>query len=767
MILVPDEFRSSADELADYRRGDGLVVLVTDIQQVYNEFAGGHPDMRAIRDYFRFLYDRVEDKSDPRALDYALLFGDGHYDFRRITDDENSPILTNWIPPFETRETLYRQASYTSDDYFGLLDDDEGEWVWAGYATRSPEAIDIGVGRLPVNSIEEAQVVVAKIKRYESAEALGSWRTRYTFVADDGPAGSGNDKDLHTQNADIVADEVSRFNPEVNLNKVYAISYPVESTVVGRRIPGAKGDLLDAIRDGTLVWNYSGHGGWEGLADERLLILEDIDELDNFDRLTTFITATCSFGAFDKNRQQSGAERLLTNPNGGAIALMTTVRLVVTWDNPNAYNLGLNLELNRHLFERDESGLPLRLGDAMLRTKTSPVGLQGNNRKFNLLGDPTMRMGLPTRQVTLDKINGADVTTSEFQLQALGPVRLEGRVLQPDGQPDLAYNGIVDVEVFDAERTVRIPRELQQHLVGGEYALQSDLIYRGKASVTNGSYSAAFVVPKDISYSNQPGRVGLYTQNAEVDGIGVSTNIVIGGTADNQVTDNEGPEMEIFVGDTSFVDGGSVKPEPELIVRFFDESGINTIGTGVGHEMIVVIDGDEENAIDIGDRFEGTLDSYQRGTVRFRMPALAEGPHSVRVRAWDVVNNSSTSEASFVVLPDEGLKVTNLYNYPNPMLMGRPTVFAFEHNQPPGTEAEMELRIYTVSGRLIRRLDSFDTLPTGALSGGVVKFEYDGLDQELRALSRGVYLYKLKLELQNSFEETTYVEQIGRLAVIG
>lgn len=764
-IIVPNAFRESADALAQRRRGEGMAVVVAEIEQVYNEFSGGVPDMRAVRDYLKFLYDRVPGRDD-RLLRYALLFGDGHFDFRGLTDDEESPLSPNWIFPFETPETLFRQASYTSDDYFGLLDDDEGEWDWPGYAGRTSEVLDIGIGRLTVQTAEEAAEVVQKIFRYEDDDTQGAWRTRYTFVADDGPAGSRNDLDLHTQNADVVAEEVESSFPEVNLQKVYAISYPVETTVIGRRIPAAKADLLAALRDGTLVWNYSGHGGWEGLADEKLFILEDIESLDNEDRLTVFVTATCSFGAFDRAREQSGAERLLTHRGGGAVALMTTVRLVVTWDNPNAYNLGLNLELNRHLFERDATGLPLRLGEVMLRTKTSAVGMQGNNRKFNLLGDPSMRLALPRRPVVLRQINGADLGANPIALRALDRVRLDGEVLTPDGGSDASFDGIVEVSVFDAQRVVPIPEEFRRHLPQGFYRMQKDLIYRGKVSAKGGRFSSTFVVPRDISYSNQAGRISLYASSEQGDGLGVTTDIVVGGTAANPVVDTEGPEMTLFLNDTTFVSGGTTGASPLLIARFHDASGINTVGTGVGHEILLVIDEDEARATEIGDRFEGSLDSYQKGEVRYPLRQMTEGSHTLRLRAWDVLNNSTTSELMFYVIPEERLAIRNVFNYPNPMRGGDPTRFVFEHNQPPGTPARVDLRIYSLDGRIIRVMNDFETLPEGVLSAGMVQIPFDGRDADWDLLSRGVYLYKLRVEIESIDGEKQIAEQIGKLAVI-
>ncbi|MGA7306070.1 MAG: type IX secretion system sortase PorU [Rhodothermales bacterium] len=762
-IVTAADMLPVAQELAAMRQAEGMSVVVVDIQKIYNEFSGGVPDMRAMRDYFKFLYDRGLNEGSPFL--YALLLGDGHFDFRGITEDENSPLNRNVIFPYQTDNTLHKGSSYTSDDYFGLLDDNEGIWKWTSDGGGTFERVDIGIGRWPVESVDEARAVLEKVKRYESPASQGAWRTRYTFVADDGPAGSRNDKDLHTQNADVVAEALEGQFPEVNTTKIYAISYPTVTTSNGRRIPDAKRDILTTLNDGTLVWNYSGHGGISGLADERIFTLEDIDQLANDDRMSVFITATCTFGRFDTDREKSGAELLLLKEQGGSVALFTTVRIVVTSSNPSTYNLALNLELNKHLMQRDEEGRGPRLGDALRITKNTSAGLQGNSRKFNLLGDPTMRLGLPNRDVSVVKVNGELVSdTTSIALKALDRVVLDGEVSTSVGR-DPSFEGTVEVTVFDAKRKVEIDPDKQQYIRSGSYTIQNDLIYRGQVRVVDGVFQVTFVVPKDISFSELPGRISMYASSEGGDGFGATEHVDVGGTADNPVVDNEGPVIELFLNDSTFVSGGLTPPEPLLLVKFRDETGINTVGTGVGHEMLLVIDEDEQDALEIGDRFEAALGSFQSGSLTYRLPEQTIGTHTLRVRAWDVANNSSTSVLDYVVAPTEALVLQNVFNYPNPMVGS--TRFVFEHNQPAGTPAQVELRLYSISGRLLNILDESETLPSGMLPGGPVQIPWDGRDADLDVVSPGVYLYQLKVTVDLPSGEQDSVEHIGRLAVLG
>lgn len=770
LVLVrPSELAGPAQELADYRRGRGLRVEEVDVQAIYNEFSGGVPDMRAVRDYFKFLYDR--DRGEAPAFRYALLFGDGHFDFRGLGAEQEERAMENWIFPYETEETFSPVRSYTSDDYFGLLDDDEGVWAYNARGDAA-ERVDLGIGRLTVQTPEEAAAVVRKIRHYESAATYGPWRTRYTAVADDGPAGlaaTENDFDLHVQNADVVAELVKREAPPMNLKKVYGPSY--EREYVGAwRLPGAREDLLEAIRRGTLVVNYSGHGNPFVLAQEEIFTRSDVEALGNYDRLPVFVTATCSFGRWDMADEQSTGERVLLTADGGGVALMTTVRLVYTSSDTLSLNPGLNRQINIQLFQRGEDGRPARLGDVLRRTKNTEAGLQANNRKFNLLGDPALRIGLPEGQAVIQTVNGTPVDgtaggtdAGEVPLRALDRITITGEVRTPAGQPDGSFSGPVALTVFDADRQVALP--YRRYMPAPYYLVREDLIWRGEVAAENGRFEATFVVPKDISYAGRPGRIAAYAYSEAGHHFGFTEDVVVGGTVPNLPDDDEGPQLALFLGDTTFVSGGIAPPEPELIVRLFDESGINTAGAGVGHEMLLVVDGDERGAVNIGDGFRSVDDSYQRGRVEVALPRQSPGPHTLRVKAWDVLNNSSEAVLDYVVAAGEALALRNVYNYPNPM--SRHTRFVFEHNQPTGTLAAVQVRIYTLTGRPVRTFDEVEALPSGMLTAGPVQAAaWDGRGDDGERLASGVYLYKVRVEVENGEGERQVAERVEKIALI-
>lgn len=784
ILVTPAEFRSQAEDLAAYRRtADGLQTVVVDINQIYNEFSGGMVDMRAVRDYVKFLYDRAP--TDAELPRYLLLFGDGHYDYRGLTQAGQS---NNWIPTYQTPSMLAVIQSYTSDDYYGLMDDVEGVWAEPDHASSTgvytdpgcqttgcpflSERVDVGVGRLPAQSVSDAEAMVNKILHYESQETLGSWRQRYTFIADDENP-NPFDNDLHVQNADVVAELIDDMYSDVNLHKIYSTSYPNVITAAGRRIPEASAEIRRILDEGTLVWNYSGHGGHYALADERLITLDDIQELDNFDRLSIFITATCSFGRFDMTDQESGAEALLLNPNGGGVALFTTVRLVYTSASTTALNLGLNLQLASFMMEREPSGSPRRLGDILRLTKGTDVGAQANNRKFNLLGDPAMQIGLPTRDVSITSINGSPIegdlgvgstmsTTSGTgmpEIRANELTTIEGQVLDSFGQPDVSFNGEVEVQVFDAERLIELDPDVVS-FTDGTYSVRNDRIYRGRATVTGGQFTTQFIVPRDVSYSGMSGRVSAYVVSSQgADGGGSTESFLISESAGDPLNDTQGPRIEAYLNDSTFVPGGLVGSDPTLLVRLFDENGINTVGAGVGHELLVTFDNDSNTAVEVGRFYEGDLDTYQRGTVRFPLPGQEPGEHTLTFTAWDVANNSSTVELAYVVSSSEDLELRNVYNYPNPTTGN--TQFIFEHNYAPGALANIQVRIFTLSGRPVRTLESEEVL-----TGGVVRIPFDGFDEDVDPLGTGIYLYRVRLSVEDPDGGNQVAERIERLAVI-
>lgn len=725
VILFHKDFTEQAARLAEHRRTfSGLRVDTVRIDLLYNEFSSGKQDVVAIRDFAKMLYDR-----NPNFT-YLLLFGDGSFDYKNIKGGQNS----NFIPAYETDNSEHPITAYTSDDFFALLDDGEG--------VNLSGALDISVGRIPVKTNLEARQVVDKIIHYEtSAKTLGDWRNRLTFVADD------EDGNLHLGQTDKIADKSHTLYPAFNQEKVYFDAFPQVSTSGGEGFPLATEALDKGIFKGTLAVNYLGHGGSKGWAQERVLDKDrgDIRNWSNYDKLPVFITATCSFAGFDDRNQVTAGEEVLLNPRGGGIALFTTVRAVYAHQNEALVRSVFDTMFYKINGERPALGDILRIAK-----NRSGAGNNSNSRKFLLLGDPAVQLALPQYDVVTTRINGRDIAAAgQDTLRALQKVTIEGEVRGTNGQLLTDFNGELFPTLFDKAVTYTTlgqdPGSNPQN-----FTLQKNTIFKGRASVQNGRFSFTFVVPKDINYSFGTGKISYYAAdgNTMADAAGVFENIIIGGTDANTLADDKGPEVDVYMNSEEFVFGSITNENPTLLVKLADDNGINIAGNSIGHDLEGILNEDTQKTILLNDFYQAELDDYTKGTVRYPLSGLEPGRYQVRVRAWDVANNSSEGYTEFVVAPSADVALRHVLNYPNPFVNS--TCFQFEHNLGE-QELDVLIHIYTISGRLVKSLEQ-RVLSDGFIVARNNCIEWDGTDDFGDQLARGVYLYRVKIRAVNTGE---------------
>lgn len=752
VVVTTTPLLSKAVEYARYReQQSGISTVVVTQEAIFNEFSNGVPDFVAIRDYMRFLYQRAPATSlMPKHL---LLFGDATFDYKNI---ENSR-LTNRVFTFQSLESLDRINSYGSDDFFGLLDANEGNWDSNPFTTS--ERVDIGIGRFPIQTTADADVIIDKIKRFESRASRGLWRTQFTFVSDDDVSGSKNDTDLHLINADVVAESIPSDATGIRVRKIHTLNYQAQTTAFGRRFPQATADLIQAINEGSLIVNYSGHGDERTLSDEKLFDIDYLNQLNNPDRLGIFVTATCSFGRFDDNSVQSGAEQTVLLPNAGMVASFTTTRTVFTSRTPGNDNFGLNLDLTEAMVSRDMNGRPRLLGDIYRLTKNRTPGASLNGRKFILLGDPSMTFGLPGNQAAITAINGNQLDGNLVMARALDEVVVSGQV--GIEAPLSQFQGEVFLTVFDGVRRVNYPEKPWTAnfctFNPCAYNVQNDLLFRGRASVSNGMFSIRFIVPKDIQFSNASGRLHFYADGEAGDATGSFSSIRFNGISTERPNDGKGPDIRIFINDSTFVDGGLVNANPRLIVKLRDDTGINTAGSGVGHDMTVEVNTIPARLIGLNNTFVSGRDDFRTGTAEVTIPQLPEGTWTARVRAWDIFNNLSEETIRFTV-STQGIKVRNLYNYPNPM--SSQTVFVFEHNLPFGQEINVQIRIFTQNGKPVSFLQERLTV-----SGNTGRILWNGRDADGKILANGTYLYHVRIETE-TLSGKQKQEQIEKLVIL-
>lgn len=677
LIVTPETLRRQANRLAEFRRqNDKLTVQVVSTQEVYNEFSSGKQDITAIRDFAKFLYDR-----NPLKMKYLLLFGDACYDYKKRVNVGNDETKNIYIPTYESRESLNPINSFSSDDYFGFLENNEGEWVENSAGNHS---LEIGIGRLPVKNVQEAKDIVNKLIYYSSSKnTMGNWRSKVAFVADNG------DGNIHQEDADFFAKIFERQIPDYQTDKIYVDAFPLISLPEGQRSPKTKQAINQAFQQGVLIMNYNGHGAESGWTDEQILTSGDIVNLINFNTMPLMLTATCQFGRFDDPNQVSGAELSILNPKGGAIALLTTTRPV--YQNTNFV---INQAFYESVFKPINGKMP-RLGDVMIYTKNN--SLQGViNRNFSLLGDPSMQLLYPDNEAVITKINNKN-TTKNDTLRALSKVNFEGEI-RLFGMYTKAdnFNGTAQIKVYDKLKNLQTLGS-----VGSKFAYQQyqNLLFEGEVKVQNGSFNGTFVVPKDINYQYGEGKIFVYAQttDATIDAVG-SSKPIIGGAISEILLDNQPPKISLFLNDESFVENGQTNENPILIAKLFDENGMNLATDGLGHEMILTLD--DTTKIVVNQYFTSKLDDYRSGEIRYNLRNLSEGQHQIKLKVWDTYNNSAESSLKFGVISNKNNILNNVFCFPNPF--NQIINFSFEHERE-GDDFNVTVNIYDIYGRLIKQ----------------------------------------------------------------
>ena len=730
VIVTHPEFRSQAERLAEHRRAhNGFTVQLVTTQEVYNEFSSGRDDPAAIRNYLRMIYER-----DP-SLKYVLLFGDGSFDHRNLYQ-----LGTNFIPVFQHEGNFTEVSSFPADDFYGIMSPAYGSEPLA------PD-LSIAVGRLPVKSPDEASPLVDKLIRYDTdPSTFGDWRTRMVFVGDD------EDRGRHTIDVNRVANAVESRKPDLNFDKLYFDLYPQQSISAGERYPAITEGLDRAIFKGAMAVTYLGHGGPRGWAQERVLT---IPQIRNWTRPANspdpiqppvFITATCTFSNYDDASFVSAGEEALLTPNGGVIALMTTTRPVFATRNYQLTNNTVQAMLDRSGGDWPSLGDIIRIA----KNETTPVDdanyLKGdteNARKYTLLGDPATVLALPRHSVRTTMIDTLPVDLGRTDtVRALQKVRISGEIITTDSVLLSNFNGEVYPTVYDKKQTIStLQQNSDSHLL--EIDVQRNIVFRGRATVTDGKFSFEFVVPNDIDYSFGPAKVSYYAadRGQRTDAAGFYDRLIIGGTGGDGTANDEGPVVEVYFDDTDFVAGGEVSEDPVLLLHLSDDLGINVTGNSIGHDLEAVLDEDSRRPIVLNDYYEADLDDYRSGKVRYPFFDLEPGLHTVKVRAWDVANNSTEEITEFIVASDLGDALTHVLNYPNPFTTS--TCFQFDHTLV-GQEVNALIQIYTVSGRLVKTLEADFAVSDGSIRQDDC-IEWDGLDDYGDQLARGVYLYQVRL----------------------
>ncbi len=730
VIIASESFRKEAERLAERHRNDlydKLSVLVVNPQQIYNEFSSGTPDATAYRRFMKMFYDR--NASDADKPKYLLLFGDGAYDNRYITSAWRQVNTSNMLLTYQSNESL-NVYSFVTDDYFGALEN----------TAFTTSGIQLGIGRFPVRTLEEAREVVDKVIAYMDNETTGSWKNRISFVADDG---SADDKFTinHMYQANQLGDYMRNNHPEFLVNKLLFDAYKKNTNY-----PDVRKNLQKQLKEGLLMINYTGHGNTRSWSDEDVLNQTDIAQF-NYPYLPLWITASCDFARFDDVSTSAGEDVFIKK--SGGIALFTSTRVVYS-----NQNFELNQRLIKNLFEKDQNGRRLTLGDVMRKTKDYQ---DQNKLKFVLLGDPAMKLAYPEYHMNITSINGQPVVDEQIRFRALEQITIKGEVTDTYGNIASDFAGPLDVTILDSKQSITT---LDNNNRGTTltYTDYPNTIYIGNDEVKNGSFEFTFTVPKDISYSNDSGLINLYASDnaSTIEAQGAFRNFIVGGSSDNPGDDTEGPEIrQLYLNDSTFVDGGQVNTTPYLVVRLWDQTGVNISGSSIGHDITLSI-GNPATTYTLNSEYRLIPNSDGEGLITFQIPTLAPGTYTAELRVWDVLNNSTVRTFTFEVV--EGLKPVLSQIVATPVPARTNLQFYIYHNRPE-SNVRVNVMVYDMTGRLLWNREESGT------SG------YDTpyiMDWDLRSngggrLRPGVYIYRAGISTDNS-KETTKANKLVILA---
>jgi hypothetical protein len=795
LIITHPSLVAAANKLAAFHTAQkaGIKPLVVTATQMYQAFGSGSPDITAIRDgvgFFARAYGALSGGSATgggafaQKEFYVLLLGASSYDYKnRISNN------VNLVPGYQSSASLDPLSSYTSDDYFALLDSSANINIEPLLTNSSATNTQVNIGRIPAKNISEANTVIDKIINYHSAQSQGPWRIQQRFIADD------KDFNLHVQDAEAVSGAAQKANALFNQQKIYLDAYPLVSGSGGGRYPAVNEALVNAFNSGSLVINYSGHGNYLRLADEAIFSSKEIPLINNASKLPLVITASCDFYPYDDPTKKSLGQQLLFGAGNvgaggggvgggssnagasGAIALLTTPRLVFAYSNKI---INENYFVAAHKPDANTGLLPT-LGQAVKNAKNLTMQQSRdfiNTRKFALLGDPAMRLAYPNSSIVLDSVNsktiGANDTLVSGKLYTF-----KGSVMAPrsgaiTGSINSSFNGTLYFTLYDKQIT-RTTLKNDPATAAANYNAQENILYAGLVSVANGKFTVSFVLPLDISYAPGKAKISMYAQQTInpasptqtlPDAAGVDTSFYTMGSG-AVITDKVGPVIDLFLNDYNFKNGGLTHSDPVLLINLQDVSGINTSSSAIGHDIIVTLDNNPTTTRTLNSFYQANINTYQYGTVRYQLPTLTPGSHTLQVRAWDNVNNSNTRTLGFTVAATAGssgtggstggsgtasdmspLVIDKVINFPNPFTSQ--TTFSFEHNFP-GQNIEVNLSIYTQNGKLVKQINK--TANTSGTRN--VQITWDGTDAAGSKIARNVYIYKIQISAAGTNYQTS------------
>ncbi len=736
MIIVTHPlFIKEAQRLADFHSGkDNIKTRVVNAEHIYNHRSSGRKEAVAIRDYIKYLYDHPVGAD---SLKYVLLFGSGSYDPKNRLDNN-----LDLIPTYQSENSIKLTSSYVTDDFFGVLDDHEGDF-------KANDQLDVSVGRLPVKTASEGKVAVDKILGYYNEfstnqdngkpySVKGSWQNNVVFIAEDG------DNHEHMKQAEILANFVDTSIQDLNIKKIYVDAFTKEEQISKPTAKNVNRAIKKQFSDGALIVNYTGHGGEFGFGSERFLTIQDILSLNNKTALPLLMTATCEFSRFDDPSLKSAGEYMFSQKSGGAVALFTTVRLVFSIPN---FNLNKNFY---QVLSEESNNENVRIGDVFRKTKIKN-NAGTNDRNFTLLGDPALRLAVPKKTAVLDSIVAWNKTKVDT-LNALTQASIYGHIEDKNGSIMNSFDGIIELKIFDK----KAERETLNNLnisTSFKYDDQSSMLFRGRAKVEQGKFTAEIIIPKNILSNYGKTKISLFAFSSTEDAKGANKNYTLGGADKNASEDRTGPEISVFINDSSFVFGDPVPPSPYFIAKLSDESGINITSKNIENNLVLTLNKARDTEYVLNEQYQTDLNTFKLGSINYQLKDIKKGSHTLEFRASDNHNNDSKFYTEFIIEEDAELALAHVLNYPNPFTTN--TGFYFEQNQIKHSRIEVLIQVYTITGKIVKTI--FSNLEADQKLIGPIA--WDGKDDFGDRIGRGVYLYKVQVSAENG-SKAAHIEKL-------
>jgi hypothetical protein len=752
IIVCGSEFKSVAEKFAELHKKDSLTSVIATTQELYDEFSSGTPDIVGIRDFVRMLYKRnLATGKIPKQL---FLLGDGAFNYKQIAGNTNTYL----IPSYNSPNSLEIIGSYVTDDFFGILKDASG--------TNISDPIDVGIGRYPGNSVQECDDYYFKVAKYSEKSrdntygvgdpnkdcgTFGTWRNWVTLIGDDNDNKPGYVDQAHYKDIDDISKaEIENNYPQYNIEKIYLDAFEEVKNNGIERFPTVVDAINRRVEKGSLVMAYMGHGGEIGLSSEAVITVPQIQAWRNICKLPVFVTATCEFSRWDNPSLNSAGEICVQNAFGGAIGMFTTTRLVFT---------NGNFAITKRFFNKVfafSNSKPQTLGEIYRNVKQAG-NQDGNDLKFCFLGDPALTLNYPTNKIAITSINNKPVVfnTITDTMKALSKVNVRGEIRDVNNVKINNFDGFVYTEIFDKPTNFSNRVNNPTAPTVYNFTAQKNILFSGKTSVKNGQFEFEFVVPKDIQYFFDKGKISMYAENIVSDAGGYSKDFLVGGSNPNAALDNAGPAIRLYLNDTNFVNNGLTNQEPVLLARVADENGINTSGIGLGHDIVMKLDNVAEQSYTLNNYYLADSNTYKSGLVKYRVNALENGQHKLNLKVWDVYNNASDKDLEFIVANSEAAALSNVLNYPNPFTTK--TSFYAEHNLC-CRDLKVKVDIFTISGKLVKTLQKTEYTTAFKTDG----LEWDGKDEFGDKLARGVYVYKVKI----SDDKGNKAEKFEKLVIL-